>query len=363
MRTELELWRLEREALERRAGSLSVEIHKKFSLPAACVVFVLIGAPLGMRVRRAGPAVAFVSVAFFLFYYLCLVGGEELANRLLLPPWLAMWLPNLVLGTWGVLATLRAIELWRPRAVRLPRWGRGRRAPGPRRPRGLPREDRPREDPRPLPAPGVRGLPRCSGSSASSPSSWSWTCSRRSTCSSTTTPPLPLIGRYYLYRLPEWLVQVLPIALLLATFLALGQLNKFGELTAMRTSGRSLFGILAPVLAVSVASTLLSLCLSEFVVPETNRQRDGIYDQEIQGMRHQEVTERADVTYLGEGGRIFYMRLYLVGEQRMHEVSLQEFQRRRPGAPHRRRRGQLGRRALGVLLGLPARVLGQPGAA
>jgi lipopolysaccharide export system permease protein len=134
-----------------------------------------------------------------------------------------------------------------------------------------------------------------------------------------------LIGRYYLHRLPEWLVQVMPIALLMATFLALGQLNKFGELTAMRTSGRSLFGILAPVLAVSVACTLLSLSLSESVVPETNRQRDVIFDQEIQGMRRREVTERADVTYLGEGGRIFYMRLYLVGEQRMHEVSLQEF--------------------------------------
>jgi lipopolysaccharide export system permease protein len=112
VRTELELWRMEREAIERRAASLSVEIQKKFSLPAACVVFVLLGAPLGMRVRRAGPAVAFVSIAFFLFYYLCLVGGEELANRLLLPPWLAMWLPNIVLGTWGVLATLRSIELW-----------------------------------------------------------------------------------------------------------------------------------------------------------------------------------------------------------------------------------------------------------
>jgi len=110
-RGELDLWRLEHQALERRAGELSVEVHKKFSLPAACVVFVLIGAPLGMRVRRAGPAVAFVSVAFFLFYYLCLVGGEELANRLLLPPWLAMWLPNIVLGAWGLLATLRAVEL------------------------------------------------------------------------------------------------------------------------------------------------------------------------------------------------------------------------------------------------------------
>ncbi len=136
---------------------------------------------------------------------------------------------------------------------------------------------------------------------------------------------LSLVTRYYLYRLPEWLVQVLPIALLLATFLALGQLNKFGELTAMRTCGRSLMGILSPVLVISIASALLSLLVSEFVVPETNRRRDVIFDQDIQGLRRQEVTERADVTYLGEGGRIFYMRLYLVKEQRMHEVSLQEF--------------------------------------
>jgi lipopolysaccharide export system permease protein len=127
VRTELDLWRLERESLERRVAALSVEIQKKFSLPAACVVFVLVGAPLGMRVRRAGPAVAFVSVAFFLFYYLCLVGGEELADRLLLPAWLAMWLPNLVLGAWGVLATLRSIELWRPGGTRMAAWLRGHR--------------------------------------------------------------------------------------------------------------------------------------------------------------------------------------------------------------------------------------------
>ena len=64
---------------------------------------------------------AFVSVLFFLFYWLCLVGGEELANRLLLPPWLSMWLPNIVLGLWGVHATLRACELgglWPRRAAR-----------------------------------------------------------------------------------------------------------------------------------------------------------------------------------------------------------------------------------------------------
>jgi len=111
LRPEIELWRRERDGYRRRIAGLSVEIHKKYSLPAACVVFVLLGTPIGMRVRRAGPAVAFVSVAFFLFYYLCLIGGEELANRLLLAPWLAMWLPNIVLGAWGIVWTLQACEI------------------------------------------------------------------------------------------------------------------------------------------------------------------------------------------------------------------------------------------------------------
>src|SRR5439155_500353 len=75
----------------------------------------------GMRVRRAGPAVAFVSIGFFLFYYLCLVGGEELANRLMLPAWLAMWLPNLVLGGWGLAATLRATDVLSGLTASLPR--------------------------------------------------------------------------------------------------------------------------------------------------------------------------------------------------------------------------------------------------
>jgi lipopolysaccharide export system permease protein len=114
------LWSMERRALLRRAAGLSVEIHKKFALPVACVVFVLIGAPIGMRVRRAGPAVAFVSIGFFLFYYVCLIGGEELANRLLLPAWLAMWLANLVLGALGLDLTARACDITLP-------WHRARR--------------------------------------------------------------------------------------------------------------------------------------------------------------------------------------------------------------------------------------------
>ncbi len=136
---------------------------------------------------------------------------------------------------------------------------------------------------------------------------------------------LDLVARFYLYRAPEVVVQVMPVALLLATFLALGQLNKFGELTAMRSVGLSVMRILAPVLAVAAVASLAALALSELVVPVANRERDDIYDEQIQSIRRESVTERPDLTYLAAGGSIWYARLYLVTERRLHEVSLQEF--------------------------------------
>ena len=134
-----------------------------------------------------------------------------------------------------------------------------------------------------------------------------------------------LIARFYLYRAPEVIVQVMPVALLLATFLGLGQLNKFGELTAMRAIGLSLMRILIPVFAVAAAASALALVLGEFVVPQANHERDHIYDEEIQNSRRESQTERPDLTYLGTEGRIWYARLYVVSEKRLHEVSLQEF--------------------------------------
>jgi len=121
--SELQMSRLEIETLARRKASLEVELQKKFALAFACVVFVLVGAPLGMQVKRGGVAIGFLSILFFAFYYLCLQFGESFADRLLLPPWLAMWLANIVLGLWGLVATLQACEVQfgRPRVRRIAR--------------------------------------------------------------------------------------------------------------------------------------------------------------------------------------------------------------------------------------------------
>jgi lipopolysaccharide export system permease protein len=126
--TELTLARMEIDTYRRRIAQLEVEVHKKYSLACACVVFVLVGAPLGVRVRRGGLTVGFLSLLFFLFYFICLVAGESLAERLLLSPVLAMWLPDVVLGGLGLAWTLSACDVdWR----RLARRRAGPAAPGP----------------------------------------------------------------------------------------------------------------------------------------------------------------------------------------------------------------------------------------
>lgn len=109
----------ERKNTSRKINEYRVEIQKKFSIPVACVVFVLVGAPLGVMSRRGGLAAGFFSVVFFIFYYLCLIGGEQLADRLVLNPWMAMWLPNLILGGLGVYLTARAVVSGQPARRRM----------------------------------------------------------------------------------------------------------------------------------------------------------------------------------------------------------------------------------------------------
>ena len=81
---------------------LLVEIHKKFSIPIACIVFVLVGAPLGILSRRGNMAASGgIGLFFFILYWAFLIAGEELADRQIISPAMAMWSPNVVVGIFG----------------------------------------------------------------------------------------------------------------------------------------------------------------------------------------------------------------------------------------------------------------------
>ena len=91
-----------------RADRYRVEIYKKYSMAVACVVFVFIGIPLGLFVRRGGLGIAgTLAVGIFLFYWVTLVQGEKLADRGLLDPWVGMWAANVLIGGLGLYLLVR----------------------------------------------------------------------------------------------------------------------------------------------------------------------------------------------------------------------------------------------------------------
>jgi lipopolysaccharide export system permease protein len=86
-----------------------VEFHKKLAIPVSCVLFSLVGVPLGSRFRKGGRGLSLaVSVAFALGYYMLIVAGEGMGDRGLVPEAFAMWLPNLLIAVGGSLLLVRA---------------------------------------------------------------------------------------------------------------------------------------------------------------------------------------------------------------------------------------------------------------
>jgi len=96
---------------KRQINSLWVEVHKKYALPVACVVFILVGAPLGIMARKGGMAVGLgLSLGFFVLYWAFLIGGEELADRQLIPAFWAMWSANILIGGAGIYILIKSAK-------------------------------------------------------------------------------------------------------------------------------------------------------------------------------------------------------------------------------------------------------------
>ena len=100
---------VQRSAIARATwAQYEVEIHKKFSLAVACIVFVLLGAPIALRFPRGGVGLVIgASLAVFSLYYICLIAGESMADDGVLPPWVAMWAANAAFTLVGVVLYAR----------------------------------------------------------------------------------------------------------------------------------------------------------------------------------------------------------------------------------------------------------------
>lgn len=86
-----ELWRI------KRIQRYWVEIHKKFSIPFACIIFVLLGAPIGILTRKGNVGYAAIIASILLtVYWISVIQGEKLADRLFISPFWGMWTFNLI---------------------------------------------------------------------------------------------------------------------------------------------------------------------------------------------------------------------------------------------------------------------------
>jgi lipopolysaccharide export system permease protein len=93
---------------ERTADGFLVEVHKKYAITVACLVFVLVGIPLALRFPRGGMGLVLgAGLGIFALYYISLTAGEPLADAGLLPPAVVMWAPNVVFTVLGLFGLLR----------------------------------------------------------------------------------------------------------------------------------------------------------------------------------------------------------------------------------------------------------------
>ena len=98
-----------------RAAAYEVEVQKKLALPAACVIMALIGMVVAFRIPRGGVGlVVGTSLVVFGAYYVLMMTGEDLAERLVVSPFVGMWAANALLTTAALLA------IWQIRSPRAP---------------------------------------------------------------------------------------------------------------------------------------------------------------------------------------------------------------------------------------------------
>ncbi|MGE5413378.1 MAG: LPS export ABC transporter permease LptG [Syntrophomonadaceae bacterium] len=287
----------------RRRQALT-EAHKKIAIPLACLAFAFVGVPLARTLRRGGRGSGFaISLLILVGYYVLLSSGETWAVEGRLPPWLAMWIPNLSLIAVGLVATLVPSER---RGRTLPRPLAEAAAAGPvpgRRTRiVLARQS----------AEGRRGLSLVDryvlrrflsalGLVIASALLISLVIDYADQLDEVARnhPSAQVVLGYYRYFLVSIGIQIAPFAVLLASLAGLGILSKNNEDTAFRACGVSLARLSLPLLASAFVFAALCFTIGEYIVPFAEQQEQR-YRNAIHGVP-------PDAGSRGHGERNWYL--------------------------------------------------------
>jgi LPS export ABC transporter permease LptG/LPS export ABC transporter permease LptF len=271
-------------------------IHRKFSIPVACLVFGLLGLGLGVTSRKDTRQSSFVvAIAVIFVYYVLMYSGEAMAKARWISPAMAMWLPNVVLGAAGlVLASWRAryLELANAVSIALPFGRRPAVAAGATQDNGAPG-----------PAPARRRVVvvvRIPQLSLPGPRLLDVYVTRfylriflmafvgmlgifyiatfidfsDKLFKGQTTGAVLL--RYFWYSTPQYIYYVTPIAALIAALVTIGLLTRNSEIIVMRACGISLYRTALPLLVFGALWSGVLFALEESILAAANREAEAL---------------------------------------------------------------------------------------
>jgi LPS export ABC transporter permease LptG/LPS export ABC transporter permease LptF len=271
-----------------------MEIHKKFSIPVACLVFAVIGLALGLTTRRDGKMSSFIlGLGVICVYYVIMYTGQSMAKGALIPAWLAMWLPNVILGGLGVLFLIwsgRPADRWRitipsprrraPDAARSSAAGPTTALPAERRGAGVvlviryPEFSIPR--PRLIDLYVIKTYSRLFaltflGLLALFYISTFIDLSDKLFKGTATTG---MLLEYFVYATPKFVYYIIPMSTLIAVLVTIGLLTKNSELVVMKACGVSLYRLAAPLLLFAAAASLVLFGFEERVLAFANQRAE-----------------------------------------------------------------------------------------
>ena len=312
--TEKYIWQL-RKDIDAKVGRKEsphneiMAIHAKFSIPIACLVFGVISLALGLRVSKDGKLGGFViGIGVIFAYYIAMFLAESAAKGHRIPAEYARWVPNLILGPFGLIALF-----WRAGHAegRLPF---GIRLPQIRLPKAFTKKDSPASNTQaavdvhgavdPVP-PGTRLVVRVPRFSLPGPSILDRYISRIYVRVASVSF-LALLGLFYISTFidrsdkifkgvavskighllvlmtPQFVYYVIPIAALLSALVTYGLLARSSELTVMKACGISLYRTALSLVVLSLGFSAVLFSLEQRLMATANRQAD-VLDAEIRG--------------------------------------------------------------------------------
>ncbi len=330
-----------------------VEVHKKFSFPAACLVFGLLGLPLGFTNARGGRSSGFaISIIVIMAYYIVLNWGEDFAKEGSVPAWLAVWLPNVVFVALGLFLLLRRNRDQSLMLSRVDQWIREhmwisllrlseRRKQ--RRQRRKPTVESPAEGRVVLRLPEL-GLPFLTSIDRYVLK----TFFRVLTIAAFTGVAVYVVADltenagsilknevsnhivfdYYKYKSFDIIYQISPIIVLITTLVSFGLLSRTNEVTACKALGMSLYRLAVPVVLAAIVISGLCVLLQMEVLAASN-ERVAELRAAIRGRESPARLQRADRRWLyGKQGFLYNYSHYDEARQALQRLQVFRFDER-----------------------------------